>query len=101
MKNFKILVLGPAGSGKSSFISAISKLDIFNYISAKKLGGANTTKVSTTYEFSRTTEVLEIVDCTAKKLDEHEVVLNELRELSKEEDGIEKVFEKINNESFS
>ncbi|WP_244833350.1 hypothetical protein [Clostridium sp. BJN0001] len=51
-KKFTILLLGPAGAGKSTFISALSEINIFEFVAAKSLGGANTTKLLTSYEFS-------------------------------------------------
>lgn len=100
-KKFTLLLLGPAGSGKSAFVAGLSKLDIFEYVVAKKRGGANTTKVATTYEFSNKCDEFNIIDCIAIKDEEQEQILSNLQDLSKQEDGLKKVFEMINDNEFS
>jgi hypothetical protein len=100
-KKFTLLLLGPAGSGKSAFIAGLSKLDIFKYVTAKKQGGANTTKIATTYEFISTCNEFRVIDCATVEDQQQEQILSELQGLSKQEDGLKKVFEKINDSKFS
>jgi hypothetical protein len=98
---FTLLLLGPAGSGKSAFVAGLSKIDIFKYIAAKKQGGANTTKIATTYEFSSKCEQFQIINCVSVDNKYQEELLTELQNISISEEGITKVFEKINNSDFS
>lgn len=98
---FTMLLLGPAGSGKSSFISSFSEIDIFPYVTAKTLGGANTTKVLTTYEFRQDCADFSVVECTTANPANQAPTLSNLQNLAKEPNGIEKVFDKINDGAFS
>lgn len=100
-KKFTVLLLGPAGSGKSTFIAGLSKLDIFKYVTAKKQGGANTTKIATTYEFVNKCNEFRVIDCATVDDQQQEQILLELQGFSKQEDGLRKVFEKINDSKFS
>lgn len=101
VNKFTLLLLGPAGSGKSTFVAGISKLDIFQYITAKKQGGANTTKIATTYEFTSKSDEFRVIECETVEREDREEVLNVLQQISSEEDGIQKVFEKINDSKFA
>ncbi|OMF16925.1 hypothetical protein BK131_02755 [Paenibacillus amylolyticus] len=98
---FTILLLGPAGSGKSTFVAALSKTDITKYVAAKEEGGANTTKITTTYEFSSSTTEFNVADCICMEEDKKEALLSELQEMCKQENGIEKVISKVNDPSFA
>lgn len=100
-KKFTLLLLGPAGSGKSAFVAGLSKVDIFNYVTAKTQGGANTTKIATTYEFSNKCDKFSVIDCATIEDQQQEQILSELQDLSKQEDGLKKIFEKINDSKFS
>jgi len=100
-KKFTLLLLGPAGSGKSAFVSGLSKLDIFDYVTAKTQGGANTTKIATIYEFNNRCNELSVVDCMSTEYGQQENLLLELQNLSKQKDGLKKLFEKINDNKFS
>lgn len=98
---FTILLLGPAGSGKSTFVSALSKIDITKYIAAKEEGGANTTKITTTYEFSSTSTEFNVTDCICVEEGKKDLILSELQELCKQPNGIEQVISKINDSTFA
>jgi hypothetical protein len=98
---FTILLLGPAGSGKSTFVAGLSKIDISKYVAAKEEGGANTTKITTTYEFSSSSTGFYVIDCICVEEDEKETVLSELQEMCKKENGIEQVISKINDSAFA
>lgn len=98
---FTLLLLGHAGSGKSAFVSSLSKIDIFKYVTASKAGGANTTKVSVTYEFSRACTDFRIIDCVANGEESQDNLFLELQEISRKDKGIEKIFELIKDETFS
>ena len=98
---FTLLLMGPAGSGKSSFVAGLSKLDIFPYITAKSQGVANTTKIATTYEFTNQHDEFRIVACEVVESENSEHLLSELQQLISEEDGIQKVFDKINDAKFA
>lgn len=100
-KKFTLLLLGPAGSGKSAFVAGLSKLDIFKYVTAGMHGGANTTKIATTYEFSNKCDKFIVIDCITVEDEQQEQILSELQDLSKQEEGLKKVFEKINDSEFS
>lgn len=98
---FTILLLGPAGSGKSTFVSALSKIDITKYVAAKNEGGANTTKVTTTYEFSNTNSEFFVTDCVCVDEQKKQSVLSQLQLLCKQQNGIEEVITKINDSEFA
>lgn len=98
---FTILLLGPAGSGKSTFVSALSKIDITKYVAAKKEGGANTTKINTTYEFSNTNSEFLVTDCVCVEEEKKQIILSQLQLLCKQENGIEEVITKINDTEFA
>ncbi|MBU3107564.1 hypothetical protein [Clostridium gasigenes] len=100
-KKFTLLLLGPAGSGKSAFVAGLSKLDIFKYVTAKSQGGANTTKIATMYEFSNICNEFMVIDCITVEDQQQKQILSELQDLSKQDDGLKKVFEKINDSKFS
>jgi hypothetical protein len=100
-KKFTLLLLGPAGSGKSAFVAGLSKLDIFKYVTAKSQGGANTTKIAAMYEFSNTCNEFMVSDCTTVEGQQQEQILLELQDLSRQDDGLKKVFEKVNDSKFS
>lgn len=99
-RKFTLLLLGPAGSGKSTFVAGLSKLNIFEYITAKSQGGANTTKIPIIYEFSNKCEEFNVIDCTTVEDQQKKQILSELQDLSKQDDGVKKVFEKINDSKF-
>lgn len=98
---FTILLLGPAGSGKSTFVASLSKTDITKYVAAKEEGGANTTKITTAYEFSSSTTEFNVADCICMEEDKKEPLLSELQEMCKQENGIEKVISKVNDPAFA
>ncbi|WP_160034550.1 hypothetical protein [Paenibacillus sp. An7] len=98
---FTFLLLGPAGSGKSTFLAGFSKLSIFDYVAAQTFGGANTTKVSTTYEFIKNSNSLAITECITTDPDDKKQILKELNDLIIEEHGIIRLFQKINSDEFS
>lgn len=100
-KKFTLLLMGPAGTGKSAFIAGFSKLDIFPYITARKQGGANTTKVATTYEFTNKHNEFRITSCEAAKFVDSNDLLVSLQQLINEDNGIQKIFEKINDADFA
>ena len=99
-QKFTLLLLGPAGSGKSAFISGLSEFDIFEHITAKTQGGANTTKISTTYEFSSIDTQFKVISCTATEKDTQENLLRDLQSLSLTENGFIDVFKRINDDDF-
>ena len=92
-QKFTLALLGPAGSGKSAFVTSLSEIDIREYATAQKEGGANTTKVSIIYEFSEKYNKLNISKCVCTN--------NELQELCERENGIEELFKKINSSKFA
>ncbi|MFH5183547.1 hypothetical protein ACHHV8_13515 [Paenibacillus sp. TAB 01] len=98
---FTILLLRPAGSGKSTFVSSLSKIDISKYVAAKEEGGANTTKITTTYEFSNTTPDFFVTDCVCVEEEKKSDILLNLQELCRQENGIEQVINKINDTGFA
>lgn len=100
-KKFTLLLLGPAGSGKSTLVAGLSKLDIFPYISAKTQGGANTTKIATTYEFTSVSEDFRVIECETIEGENREELLSELQQLASEANGIQQVFERINDAKFA
>lgn len=100
-KKFTLLLMGPAGSGKSAFVAGLSKLDIFPYITAKNQGGANTTKIATTYEFTNQHDEFRITACETVEGENSEEIFSELQQLISEDDGIQKVFDKINDAKFA
>lgn len=100
-KRFTLVLFGPAGSGKSTFVAGLSKINILQYVAAESYGGANTTKVSTIYEFSRNFNNFEVSDCECELEENREKTLNELKELSNQENGIQEIFSKINSPEFA
>ena len=100
-KKFTLLLLGPAGSGKSTFVAGLSKFDILKYVAAGSYGGANTTKVSTTYEFSHRYNSFQISDCVCEQDENQEKILKELQDLCIQENGIQQIFNKINDSEFA
>lgn len=101
MNKFTIALLGAAGSGKSSFIAGLSKLNILEYITAKNRGGANTTKVSTIYEFSNKYDRFSVSDCICTDGINKDEFLLELQGLCEKEEGIKEIFKNINSSSFA
>jgi hypothetical protein len=101
IKKFTLLLIGPAGSGKSTFVAGLSKIDILKYVAAESNGGANTTKVSTTYEFSHHYNSFQVSDCVCEQPENQEKMLNELKDLCIKKDGIQQIFNKINDSEFA
>lgn len=100
-KRFTLVLFGPAGSGKSTFVAGLSKINILQYVAAESYGGANTTKVSTIYEFSRNFDSLIVSDCECELEENRKKILNELKDLSAQENGIQEIFSRINSPEFA